>query len=101
MSYQNKRYIPNLVKLDRDARHGYGPETITLDKMETNEVYSLWVDDYSQTPGFQGNERVDLYADNHLVKSIQLSRGSYRSVHVADIKNGEVQIIKQASSQRP
>jgi len=101
VSFRNKKYIPNKVKLDRDETRGFGPETITLDKIQTGEEYNLWVDNYSGSPNFQGKARVNVYAENRLYKSVPLPNSTRRSIHVLSIKNGKIEILNRPDSHRP
>ena len=80
--------------------HGYGPETITLDRIESDAVYSLWVDNYSNDEFIQGKEEVFIYSGDQLVRKLTLPRTTQRGVHVLDIQQGDIQFVNQ-SSQRP
>ena len=100
ISYRNMRSVPNKAKLDRDEMNGYGPETITLDKIETDAVYSLWVDNYSNDDFIHGKEEVFIYSGDQLVRKLTLPRTTQRGVHVLDIQQGELQFVNQ-SSPRP
>ncbi|TNF35117.1 MAG: hypothetical protein EP315_06375 [Gammaproteobacteria bacterium] len=100
ISYRNMRDAPNKARLDRDEMHGYGPETITVDRIENNSVYSLWVDNYSNDDFIQGREEVFIYSGDQLVRKLTLPRSTKRGVHVLDIQNGDVQFVNQ-SSERP
>ncbi len=98
VSYRNMRSVPNKAKLDRDEMHGYGPETITLDKIENNAVYSLWVDNYSNDDFIQGREEVFIYSGDQLVRQLTLPRTTQRGVHVLDIQQGDIRFVNQPSS---
>ncbi len=52
VSYQNKKCIGSGqdVGLDFDVQNGYGPETITLNKLMPG-AYSFWVNKYQGSPG--------------------------------------------------
>jgi len=101
VSFRDKKYIPNQAKLDRDEMSGFGPETITLDKVLVGEEYNLWVDNYSGAPSFQGKARVDVYSGNQLFRSIQLASSSHKAMHVLTVKNGGIEILNRPSSRRP
>lgn len=71
ISYQDKKSSGS-AKLDRDARHGYGPETITLNKTRVDSVYQLFVHNYSSAFPFNGQATLDVYQGNALRHSLNL-----------------------------
>jgi len=59
--------VPGKARLDRDARQGYGPETITIDKIDGTGRYEVFIDNYSkETP--MRNVKITVYLDNELQK---------------------------------
>ena len=101
ISYRNMKDVVNKAKLDRDALHGYGPETITLHHVEAHGVYSLWVDNYSNEENFTGLENVMIYSGNRLIHNIPLNRNSQRAIRVLNINQSAFEVINEASSSRP
>ena len=95
ISYRNMKNVPNKAKLDHDEVEGYGPETITLERLSTNASYSLWVDVYSNEGVLSGHENALIYSGDQLVKKIQLPSTSKRGVHILDIVGGSLEIINQ------
>lgn len=98
ISFRNMKNSPNQARLDVDETDGYGPETITLDRIRPSASYSLWVDNYSGDENFSGVESVYVYAGNQLVKQITLPATSSRGVHVLDIDQGNFRYINQPSA---
>lgn len=90
ISYRKKRSIPNKVALDRDSMHGYGPETITLDKLEKNEKYSVLVYRYSKKGQIDDKTQVRIYTNNKLQKTVRLPNTNARCLEVATIENNRV-----------
>ena len=97
ISYRNMKNAPNKANLDQDEREGYGPETITLDRI-TNASYGLWVDNFSDDESFQGSEQVFVYSGDRLIKKIQLPRTSQRAVKILEIRQGNFEFINLPSS---
>jgi len=98
ISYRNMKNAPNRARLDVDETEGYGPETITLDRIDPGASYSLWVDNYSNDARISGVERVYVYAGAQLVKQIDLPATASRGVHVLDIDQGNFRDINQPSA---
>ncbi|MCW8955828.1 MAG: hypothetical protein OQL09_03020 [Gammaproteobacteria bacterium] len=98
ISYRNMRNVRNRAKLDQDEMQGYGPETITLDKLDLNSAYTLWVDNYSNDNRFLGTEQVYVYSADQLVQSIRLIRTRSRAIKVLQINNGEFIFLNQPSA---
>ena len=92
ISFRHKKSIANLVKLDRDARNGYGPETITLDKIKADGKYKIVVHKYSRNGSFNSKARVAIYMDNTLVSSVPLISTKASCLEVGYIKNQELSI---------
>ncbi len=92
ISYRHKKSIANVVKLDRDARNGYGPETITLDKIKADGKYKILVHKYSRKGSFNSKARVAIYMNNTLVSSVPLISSNASCLEVAFIKNQELSI---------
>jgi len=67
--------------LDRDDRQGYGPETITVGRIDNKAVYTCWVHDYTNrtntesTQMAQNGATVRVYSNNRLVQTIHIPAG--------------------------
>lgn len=90
ISFRNTKNIRGTAKLDRDAREGYGPETITVNRLNKDNNYKLIVHSYS---GEELNSDVHLsvYLNNKLDKMITLQKTKSRCVQVATIHNNKIQ----------
>ena len=64
--------------LDRDDRQGYGPETITIGKIDTTAVYTCYVIDYLNRNNANSNQMakegaiVRVYSQNKLLDSFRI-----------------------------
>ena len=67
--------------LDRDDRTGYGPETITIGKIDNNASYTCYVHDYTNrgktnsTQMPQSGALVRVYSNNRLMGTYQIPAG--------------------------
>jgi hypothetical protein len=98
ISYRHMKNMANRAKLDRDELDGYGPETITLHRLDKNASYSLLVDNYSNEENFTGLENIMVYSGDRLMHNIQLKQGSHRAVRVLDINQSSFEIINKGSA---
>ncbi len=90
ISYRKTRSIPNKVKLDRDARRGHGPETITLDKLRTDKTYTLLVHQYSSDGNIDSKASVSVYLNNSFDKALNLEKTDAKCIQVATIQNKQI-----------
>ena len=67
--------------LDRDDRAGYGPETITIGRIENNATYTCYVHDFTNRTNIQSTQMaqngatVRVYSDNRLVNTFRIPAG--------------------------
>lgn len=94
ISYQNMRSYRNRAKLDRDDMNGYGPETITLNRVDPNKKYQLYVYNYSNRKPIK-NVSVFVYAGDVLVEEISLPTTSNRIVDVLEIDQASISVINR------
>lgn len=85
VSYRNKRNIPGKAALDRDDKDGFGPETITLEKISVGETYTVFVDNYSEEKPFASDGIVQIYIDNVHVKTFEIPAGGKEDIVAAQI----------------
>lgn len=85
ISFRKTKSIRNIAALDRDAKRGYGPETITLDKIKEDKTYALYVHQYSSDGSINGDIQVEVYLDNKLEKTISLVKTNKRFVKVLEL----------------
>jgi len=89
VSYRNMKSVPGKARLDRDARQGYGPETITIDKIDGTGRYEVFIDNYSkETP--MRNVKITVYLDNELQKVLYYPSIPPMSLTVLRIENGRI-----------
>jgi len=90
ISYRNTKSIANRVKLDRDATKGYGPETITVSKLNKNDTYRVIVHRFSRDGSLNNKVQVRVYLNNKLdnVKRLRTTRA--RCVQIATIRNNKI-----------
>lgn len=101
ISYRNMKNAPNRARLDVDEQEGYGPETITLERIDARHIYDLSVYNYSNDADFKGVELIYVYAGNSLVKEIRLPATKKRSVQALQIKNGKYNFLNKPTDQKP
>lgn len=81
ISYRNSQTSEDRsCTLDRDARNGYGPETITITSVDKNGRYEYFVENYSDKGKNNLNKSkalVSIYANGKLFGSFRISQ-SYR-----------------------
>jgi hypothetical protein len=82
ISYSNMKQADDRnAVLDRDDRQGYGPETITIGRMDNNASYTCYVHDYTnrtnaesvQMP--QAGATIRVYSDNRLAHTFKIPSG--------------------------
>ncbi|MBT5934485.1 hypothetical protein [Sulfurimonas sp.] len=99
ISYRTTKSIANRVKLDRDAMKGYGPETITVDKLDKNDTYKVLVNRYSKSGNIDNKTQVRVYINNKLDRIVRLKNTTATCVQVATIHNNKVKYkLKELSN---
>ena len=87
------------ARLDRDDRDSWGPETITIQEVETDADYVFWVHDFSNRDNensrkmSRSNAVVKIYANNelqHVVKVPEKDRGNKWQVFT--IEDGQINL---------
>src|SRR5699024_851466 len=85
------------ANLDVDEISGYGPETITIEKMKQDETYVYAVHDYTNSDAEESDEmshsnaKVEVYKGNDKVNTFNVPTNKVGNVWtVFEIKNGEV-----------
>lgn len=89
ISYRDSKDSKNQAKLDRDDRNGYGPETITMDRIEEDGQYVLFVNNYSREENLK-SAVVHVYANNKLAKVVRLKSSLKKNIEVLKIENAEL-----------
>ena len=80
ISFRNTRELSDGTgQLDRDAMHGYGPETITVESLDNDAEYSYYIHDYTNRNNTssknlaQSGARVLVYGNNQLLYTFIIS----------------------------
>lgn len=93
------------ARLDRDDRDSWGPETITIQEVETDAEYEYWIHDFSNRSKenskklSRSNAVVKIYANNalqHVVNIPEKDRGN--KWHVFTINDGEINMTNYITS---
>ena len=98
ISYRNTRVLSDGTgQLDRDEMRGYGPETITVEQIDSDGNYLYSVHNYSQkinpraTPLSRSKATVRVYGNNELLKTYMVpSTHRGETWNVFRIINGQV-----------
>ncbi|MBQ0052567.1 MAG: SPOR domain-containing protein [Treponema sp.] len=88
------------IRLDRDDKDSYGPETITLENMDPSKKYSYYVTDYSDEGNVftnylsKSNAKVTVYKNNDFYRSFVFDHPTNGVTwHVFDVvENGIVEV---------
>lgn len=93
VSYRATRNSAGNATLDRDARNGYGPETLTLQNIRPDQTYLFSVQNYSKEKPMT-NVRIALYLNGRLAKRIWISAAGAPRVDVIRIAGGQVEYLE-------
>lgn len=101
VSYQDMRNVPNEARLDRDAMNGFGPETISANRVRSDASYAVWVHNYTGSTPIDRSAQVQFYLSDGTAEAVVLPATSARWIKVADIVGGQLKINVQPSSAGP
>ncbi len=90
ISYRHTRSISGEMKLDRDAKRGYGPETITAKNLKKNDTYKVVIYKYTSGGNINDKGQVRIYANSRLNKIIRLPNTQSRCIEVASIHDNKI-----------
>lgn len=90
ISYTKTRNVDNTAKLDRDSRNGYGPETITVKKLDQNDEYSLLVYKFTNSGNLNKKAQVSVYLNGELDSVVLLPETDKKCVEIATIKDSQI-----------
>jgi hypothetical protein len=91
ISYRNKSGDFNQANLDRDAMHGFGPETITLNRVRDDKTYQVYIHQYSSDGNIDQKITLSVYINNQLHRVVNMPETASRCILVATIRNGDIQ----------
>jgi len=92
VSYWDMRTSSGNATLDRDARSGYGPETITLLDIKRDAQYLYSINNYSGESAMK-NVKITVYLNNSLGRVIFLPELRDRTAAIVRIDNGRVEYL--------
>ena len=101
VSYQNMRSVPNEARLDRDSMRGYGPETITANRLRTDARYEVWVHNYSNDKPIPRGAQVQVFLSDGTTEAVLLPATAQRWVKVAEIDRGNLSVVAQPDANGP
>ena len=108
ISYRDKRKFEDQAALDRDDRDGYGPETVTIERLDPKADYAYFVHDYTNRKRADSSDlsaskaHVLIYADGQLKEQMWLSGGAPGRIwHVLDIRQGGLQPTNRLQDRVP
>lgn len=97
ISYRNLKSFEDQALLDKDERNGFGPETITVLKLDENGVYTYFIHDYTNkdkpNSDALGKSRahVKVYNENELIYEYFMKGGKGTMWKVFTIDQGVFQ----------
>ncbi len=107
ISYRDMVKFEDKAELDRDDRNGYGPETITIDRLDPGATYRYFVHDYTnrRRPGAEGlsgsRAHAMVYSDGRLERQLWISEGRGRIWHAFDIRRGALEVVDRIVDEVP
>lgn len=92
ISYREMRVYQDLALLDRDDRDGFGPETITINRVDPKAHYSFFVRDFTQSGKLsESKAHVRVYSGQNLLKTYEIpAQVSGHDWQVFSVINGEL-----------
>ncbi|MEI8093050.1 MAG: hypothetical protein WCG80_02460 [Spirochaetales bacterium] len=92
VSYHTMKAVNGKAALDRDARNGYGPETLTLLNIQPSAEYVFSIVNYSKEAALAG-VKISLYINSTLARVQFLPRLTDTKVDVVRIRAGQVEYL--------
>lgn len=76
ISFREMRAYKDLAMLDRDDRDGFGPETVTIARLDPQASYRFFVEDYTRSGRLKDSKaHVRVYTEQGLVKTFVVPAG--------------------------
>jgi hypothetical protein len=101
VSYLITKVGDGSAQLDRDDKNGYGPETITLSKIDKKAIYSCYVLDFTNQASnnsrifMNSKAQIRIYSNNKLTHTVPISKSIKNNKWLAfQIINGEITFKK-------
>jgi len=106
ISYHNTKVLEDGTgQLDRDDRNGFGPETVTINDVNEQDVYACFVHDYSNRN--RDNSRslaksdatVRIYVGDRLLKTINIKEGRRGNLwKVFTYSQGRINVLNEVAA---
>jgi uncharacterized protein YfaP (DUF2135 family) len=90
ISYRNKNGAAGKASLDRDSMRGFGPETITINRVDPNKKYDILVYKFSSSGNIDNKINVSVYANGKLDRSLQFPKLTGKCIKVGTLYNNKV-----------
>lgn len=101
VSYQDMKSVPNEARLDRDAMNGFGPETITANRIRPDARYEIWVHNYSNDKPISRGAQLQIYLSDGTAQAVVLPSTPMRWVKVGEIDQGSLKLSVSPSAKGP
>jgi hypothetical protein len=107
ISFRKMKNYRDIAKLDRDDVDGEGPETITIEKVNSNAEYKYFVHDYTNRQNKssralgKSRAQVHIYDSKRLLHTVTAPESSGISWHAFTFKKGEFHFPNQLSGAYP
>ncbi len=105
LSFRQKKNYKDIAWLDRDDQDGFGPETVTVEKLDPKGRYSYYVHDYtnkanpSSTKLGSSRAHVRVYTSQGILKTFVAPAGGKGSVwKVFDVVGGQIQPVNRITT---
>ena len=107
LSFRQKKNYKDIAWLDRDDQDGFGPETVTVEKLDPKARYSYVVHDFtnrtnpSSTKLGSSRAHVRIYTTEGILKTFVAPSGAKGSTwHVFDVIKGQITPVNRIKSGR-
>ena len=106
ISYRYKKSWRDVARLDRDDTDGFGPETITVDRVDARGEYTFVVDDYThhhqphRANFHDARANVQLYMDGKLKAQFRAPPGRGNLWRVFTLHDGKLTVVNKVSRLR-
>ncbi len=101
VSYRQMRNSAGKATLDRDDLSRVGPETITLDRIDPQAKYAVYVHNYSGRPSMDESVQVYVYLKNKLERIAKLPTTAKTAVKVVELHRHRATYPMTASDRVP
>jgi hypothetical protein len=107
ISFRAMRNYQDQAFLDRDAMTGLGPETVTIEQVDPQGEYLVWVHDYTDQSHPESAElsrskaRVTVFDDAGVVQAVEVPRQPGVAWLALSVSRGQVSVVNQVRASPP